>query len=95
METSSAVVDVNDFVSNQGDNLLKPPVAPAAPAAPVAPVAPQGQQVRLVDVPITNENVSLNVMVGFLNLAQKKGVFSFDESAKIHECISIFKKDKQ
>ena len=49
-------------------------------------------QVRLVDVPVANENVSLNLMVGFLNLAQKRGVFSLDESAKIWECIKVFQK---
>ena len=52
----------------------------------------QQQQVNLVDVPITNENVSLNVMVGFLNMAQKRGVFNVQESAKIWECIRIFQK---
>ena len=52
----------------------------------------QQQQVNLVDVPITNENVSLNVMVGFLNMAQKRGVFNVQESAKIWECIRVFQK---
>jgi hypothetical protein len=53
---------------------------------------PQPQQVNLVSVPITNENVSLNVMVGFLNVAQKRGVFNVQESAKIWECIRMFQK---
>jgi len=44
----------------------------------------------LINIPITNENVALNVMVSFLNVAQKRGVFSFDESAKIWECIQRF-----
>ena len=52
----------------------------------------QPPQMSLVNVPITNENVSLNVMVGFLNLAQKRGVFNVQESAKIWECIRIFQK---
>ena len=52
----------------------------------------QQQQINLVDVPITNENVSLNVMVGFLNTAQKRGVFNVQESAKIWECIRVFQK---
>jgi len=46
---------------------------------------------RLVDVTITDENIALNVMVSFLNLAHKRGVFSLDESAKIWECINRFK----
>lgn len=47
---------------------------------------------RLTDVQVTDENTSLNVLVSFLALAQKRGVFSFDESAKIWECIKIFQK---
>lgn len=44
----------------------------------------------LLNVEIVNENVALNVMVSFLNIAQKRGVYSFDESAKIWECIQKF-----
>jgi hypothetical protein len=53
--------------------------------------SPQVPEVKLVDVELTNENVALNVMVSFLNLAHKRGVFSLDESAKIWECINRFK----
>jgi hypothetical protein len=56
------------------------------------PVTPQKTEVKLVDIPIKDENVALNVMVNFLGLAQKRGVFSFDESAKIWECIKTFQK---
>ena len=52
----------------------------------------EANQTRLVDVDIADENVALNVMVGFLNLAQRKGAFAFDESAKIWECISRFQR---
>jgi len=48
---------------------------------------------KLLSVQITDENVALNVMVSFLNLAQRRGVFSIDESAKIWECISKFQKN--
>jgi hypothetical protein len=47
---------------------------------------------KLVNLKISNENDALNVMVQYLNLAQKKGCFSIDESAKIYECIKIFMK---
>jgi len=53
---------------------------------------PQQSEVKLVDVPIKDENVALNVMVSFLGLAQKRGAFGIDESAKIWECIKIFQK---
>jgi len=54
--------------------------------------SPSQTEVKLVDVPISDENTALNVMVSFLNLAQKRGVFSIDESSKIWECIKIFQK---
>jgi len=50
------------------------------------------QEVRLVDIQIKDENTALNVMVSFLGLAQKRGAFGIDESAKIWECIKIFQK---
>jgi hypothetical protein len=50
----------------------------------------QSQQVNIIDVPVTDETVSLNLMVQFLNIAQKRGAFSIAESAKIFECIRLF-----
>ncbi len=48
--------------------------------------------IRLVDVEVTSEIVALNLLVSFLNLGQKRGVFSIDESAKIWECIKKFQR---
>lgn len=48
--------------------------------------------IKLVDVEIKDENIALNVMVNFLGLSQRRGAFSFDESAKIWECIKKFQK---
>ena len=60
------------------------------------PQQPQPQkEIRLVDIQINNENTALNVMVGFLNVAHKRGIFTIDESAKIWECISKFQKPSQ
>ena len=54
---------------------------------------PQPQkEVKLVDVPVSDENVALNLMVSFLSLAQKRGVFGLDESAKIWECVKKFQR---
>ena len=50
------------------------------------------KQPNLLDIEITDENVALNVMVMFLNLAQNRGAFRIDESAKIYECIKTFQK---
>jgi len=49
------------------------------------------QQVSILDVPIENENMALNVLVSFVNLGQRRGVFNVQESAKIWECIQKFK----
>lgn len=53
---------------------------------------PNSEEMKLVDVPVKDENTALNLMVNFLALAQKRGAFSIDESAKIWECIKIFQK---
>jgi hypothetical protein len=45
---------------------------------------------RLVDLPVTNQNEALQLIATFLNLAQKRGAFTLDESAKIWECIKYF-----
>ena len=38
--------------------------------------APVQKEIKLVDVPVTDENVALNLMVSFLSLAQKRGAGS-------------------
>lgn len=49
-------------------------------------------QDKLIHVEITNENMALNVLVSFINIAHRRGVFTIEESAKIHECILKFQK---
>lgn len=56
------------------------------------PVSEKPAPVKLVDVVIADEVMALNVMVSFLNLAQKRGAFSLDESAKIWECVKKFQR---
>jgi hypothetical protein len=57
------------------------------------PVAPTSEkEVRLADIPVKDENTALNMMVSFLSLAQKRGAFNFEESAKIWECVKVFQK---
>ena len=51
------------------------------------------KETKLVDVEVTDENVALNVLVSFLNTAQKRGAFSIDEAAKIWECVKKFQKN--
>ena len=53
-----------------------------------------GSEVKLTDIPITSENVALNVLVSFVNLAQRRGAFSIDEAGKIWECIKKFQRSE-
>ena len=68
--------------SNSGENIVLTENEPVS----------QQKEVRLVDVAVTDENTALNMMVSFLSLAHKRGVFGLDESAKIWECIKMFQK---
>jgi hypothetical protein len=52
----------------------------------------QQQQQQLSDVDIKDENTALNVMVSFLHLAQKRGAFNLQESAKVWDCVKLFMK---
>jgi hypothetical protein len=46
----------------------------------------------LTSIEVTDEVVALNLLVSFINLAQKRGAFTIDESAKIWECVKKFQK---
>lgn len=59
------------------------------------PPVPPKKEVLLTDVPVNSENDALNVLIGFLVMAQRKGAFSFVESAKIWECIKVFQKPSE
>ena len=66
----------------------------AAPAQQQEESAPaqQEQTMDLSDVEVTNENIALNIIVSYVNLAQKRGAFNIKESAKIWECIQKFQR---
>ena len=50
----------------------------------------QQTQLALSDIEIKDENIALNVMVAMLNMAQRRGVFSLEESSKCWECVQKF-----
>jgi len=52
----------------------------------------QQQQTAIKDISIDNENIALNVLVGMVNIAQKRGAFNLEESAKAWECVQMFMK---
>ena len=51
---------------------------------------PQMPQVNPMTMPLDNQNQALNVMVGFLNIAQRRGAYGVDESARIWEAMKFF-----
>ena len=53
---------------------------------------PQQPQVKLSELKVNSENDALNYMVGFLELAQRRGVFTLEEAAKINECVAKFRR---
>lgn len=50
------------------------------------------QEINLLDIEVETENIALNLLVSFINLAQRRGAFNIAESAKIWECIKKFQK---
>ncbi len=50
------------------------------------------QKPDISKIAIDSEHTALNVMVSFLHMAQKRGAFNFEESAKLWECIQMFMK---
>lgn len=58
----------------------------------VSPDTKDKPQVNLLDVPINGEVDALNVIVGFLGIAQRRGCFAINESAKIYDCVQMFNK---
>ena len=72
-----------------------PPVNEEVPPVPqTTPTNEEVKEVKLVDVPIDTPNTALNVIVSFLNLAQKRGAFGIDESAKIWDCVKMFQQQQ-
>tara|TARA_B100001093_G_scaffold519746_1_gene610228 strand:- start:12651 stop:12899 length:249 start_codon:yes stop_codon:yes gene_type:complete len=59
------------------------------------PQSNENQQVSIKDIKIENENIALNVLVGMVNIAQKRGAFSLEESSKAWECVQLFMKPQQ
>jgi len=57
-----------------------------------APQTNSDGQVNLLSIPINNENDALNCLIGFISIAQRRGVFAINESAKIFECVKRFHK---
>jgi hypothetical protein len=58
---------------------------PGAATAAAIPAPP-----KLTQIPVDNQNVALNLLINFVNLAQRRGAYTLDEAAKIWECVKMF-----
>jgi len=61
-------------------------------SAPEQGQQPQQGQPDITSIEVRDENTALNLMVSFLHLAQKRGAFNLQESAKVWECVKMFMK---
>jgi hypothetical protein len=61
-------------------------------SGPTSEMEQKPPQTKLVEIEVKDEVMALNLIVSFLNLAQRRGAFSLDESSKLWECIKMFQK---
>lgn len=54
------------------------------------PVSAHTQELQLVDIPVTDDNVAFNIIVSLSALAHSRGAFNVQEMAKLSECIQRF-----
>ena len=45
---------------------------------------------NILRAPVYDKSSSLDVIFGFLQIAQRRGAFSFGESSKIYDCMNQF-----
>ena len=69
---------------------VEAPDEPAVTETHVEAPVEQAPTISLTEVEVTNSNIAFNVIVSFLTVAQKRGTFSINESAKIWECLKFF-----
>jgi len=64
-----------------------------AAATPNESTITQGQ--NLLNAKLDSENAALNLLVGFIGVAQRRGAFAINESAKIYQALQMFSKAPQ
>ena len=66
--------EVNDVISKPNETEEKPAV----------------EQPNILNIKITDQNMALNVLVAFVDLAKKRGAYNLQESAKLWEALQFF-----
>jgi hypothetical protein len=92
--TEETTVPQQAPVEHQFDVETQTPEETQVPEQPIEQEQPLlAQQITsgdLIGIEVTNENVALNLLVSFVNLAHSRNAFNLQESAKIWECIQKF-----
>ena len=55
--------------------------------------SPKEAPPSITSIPVTDEVTALNLLVQFTHIAQKRGAFNIQESAKVWECVKLFMKE--
>lgn len=51
-------------------------------------------EIKLSNIEIKDQNTALNVLIHYTTIAQKRGIYSIQESAHIWSCIQMFLKQE-
>ena len=49
------------------------------------------QEIPINKIPVTDQNIALQLLVAFVQLGHRRGAYNIEETAKIHECVEMFK----
>ena len=93
MSTSNDTIQV---LQAANEDIPRPPLSSSNQSSSnQSSSTPPTQEQKLVNIEVKDQNIALNLMVSFLSLANKRGSFTLDESAKIWECVKIFQGQNQ
>lgn len=56
---------------------------------------PQPQEVPINQIKVLDQNIALQLLVAFVQLGHRRGAYNIEETAKIHECIEMFKTQQE
>ena len=87
-ETSQPSIEPTEPVTTSQEPIIETFVTEIE--MPEQPAPTEEKMVVLTDVEVTNQNIAFNVLISFITIAQKRGTFSINESAKIWECLKYF-----
>lgn len=62
----------------------------SSPTPTPTPATLPANDVPLVEIPVTDDNVAFNLLIAFIGVANKRGAFNIQEAAKLWECITRF-----